>query len=116
VTVQAPRAVPAPPVEARVALDGLESTAAAQRLAGRLVAEGLAAVATDREVWVHRAEVDDAVVLARLFREIDEGRSRVAPPPTSLWHGPLWRQLLAVLVLALIIVPTVVVALAAFDG
>jgi hypothetical protein len=108
--------VVAPPFEARVALGGFESPEIADRLAGRLVAEGVGAVAWGGEVWVHRHDLDEAVVLARLFREVDEGRSLVAPAPASLWVGPLWRQLLAVLVLTLVIVPTVVLALAALDG
>jgi hypothetical protein len=110
-----PGTVAAPPPGERVALGGFESPETARLLAGRLVAEGVGAVARDREVWVHRVDADEAVVLGRLFREIDEGRSRVAPVPMSLWEGPLWRQLLAVLVLTLIVVPTVVVALAALD-
>jgi hypothetical protein len=99
-----------------VALGGSDSPEAARRLAGRLVAEGVGAVAWNRDVWVHRVDAEEAVVLGRLFREIDEGRSRVAPVPSSLWTGPLWRQLLAVLVLAAIVVPTVIVALAALEG
>jgi hypothetical protein len=106
----------APPVEVRLVLGGFESPAVADRLAGRLVAEGLAAVASGCEVWVHRHDLDEAVVLARLFHEVDEGRSLVAPSPASLWVGPLWRQLLAVLVLTVVIVPTVVLALAALYG
>jgi hypothetical protein len=57
-----------------------------------------------------------AVRLARLFREVDEGRSWVAPTPDSAWNGSWARQLVAVLALALIVVPTVTLGLLALAG
>ena len=95
--------------EAVVLADYLER-ASAQRLALRLQAEAIAA-----EVWdparaatllgedqppigpvvvVRRADHRRALVLARLFAEVDAGTSRVAPPPQDFWHGPADRQLL----------------------
>lgn len=82
-------------------------------LVGRLVAEGVGARAEGSAVWVVAADLDDAVVMTRLFREVDQGVSRVAPPPATLWFGPAWRRMAGVVVLALLIVPTVFVLLAA---
>ncbi|MEA3215512.1 MAG: hypothetical protein QOJ19_1668, partial [Acidimicrobiia bacterium] len=41
------------------------------------------------------------------------GTSRVAPVPATFWLGTGWRRLAGVLVLALLIVPTVFIVLAA---
>jgi len=95
---------------------GARPTASASRLADRLTAEGIAARAEGSAVQVPPQRWARAVVLARLFREVDEGRSRVAPAPTSAWSGSWARQLLAVAVLGLIIVPTVTLGLLALAG
>jgi hypothetical protein len=86
---------------------------AASVLAGRLVAEGVGAVAQGSRVWVAAIDLGDAVVMTRLFREVDQGTSRVAPPPVTLWSGPAWRRMAGVVVLTLLIVPTVFVLLVA---
>ncbi len=82
---------------------------AAERLAVRLRAEGVGA-----EVWeaaraapllpddeppigptvmVRAADRADALVLAALFAEVDEGVSQLAPAPVDFWHGGPRRQL-----------------------
>jgi hypothetical protein len=94
-------------------LGDVGSPAAAVLLASRLEAEGLGARASGSEVWVAADDLDDALVMARLFREVDAGTSRVAPVPTTFWFGSGWRRLAGVLVLALLIVPTVFIVLAA---
>jgi len=84
----------------------------AERLAGRLVAEGLGAEVWDAgdaalllpphlppagpTVVVRRADYGDAVVITRLFDEVDQGRSRIAPGPRSFWHGGTHRQVIGV--------------------
>ena len=95
---------------------GARPTASATRLADRLTAEGIAARAEGSAVQVPPQRWARAVVLAGLFREVDEGHSRVAPAPTSAWNGSWARQLLAVAVLGLIIVPTVTLGLLALAG
>ena len=85
-------------------------------LAGRLVAERVGARTEGSAVWVGARDLDDAVVMTRLFREVDQGVSRVAPPPVTWWFGPAWRRMAAVVVLTLLIVPTVFVLLAATRG
>ena len=95
---------------------GARPTAGAARLADRLAAEGIAARAEGSAVRVPPQRWARAVVLAGLFREVDEGRCRVAPAPTSAWNGSWARQVLAVVALGLIIVPTVALALLALAG
>lgn len=60
---------------------------AARRLAARLVAEGIGAQAVGPQVWVRAADRSEALVLARLFHEVDQGRSRVAAPPGAWSSG-----------------------------
>jgi hypothetical protein len=92
------------------------ATAAAGRLADRLTAEGIVARAEGSRVSVAPEHWPQAVILAGLFGEVDHGRSRVAPPPTSSWDGSFARQLLAVVVLGLLVVPSVALALLALAG
>lgn len=92
------------------------AAADAARLADRLTVEGIAARADGASVRVPPERWVQAVRLARLFREVDEGRSWVAPAPDSSWNGSWARQLVAVLGLALIVVPTVTLGLLALAG
>lgn len=112
-----------------VVLAGFDDAAVAQRLVDRLTAEGLGA-----QVWpagraaallpadqpplgstvvVRHADHGDARILATLFDEIDRGVSRVAPPPSGLWHGKPNRQLLGVGVIAVLVVAVLVAVVAA---
>jgi hypothetical protein len=93
-----------------------EPTAAARRLADRLSAEGVSARAQGSCVRVAPQRWAQAVTLAALFHEVDTGCSRIAPPPASSWNGSFPRQLLAVLLLALVVVPSVALALLALAG
>ena len=101
----------------------------AERLALRLVAEGIGA-----EVWaskdaamllpvtqppigptvvVRRADHGAALVLASLFAEVDEGTSRVAPPPRDFWHGDAHHRLAGYGLVALLALAIVVLVVAA---
>jgi hypothetical protein len=95
---------------------GARALPGARRLADRLLVEGIPACAEASRVLVGPEHFERSVVLAGLFREIDEGRSRVAPLPAPLWEASWRHQLLAVVVLGLIVVPTVVLALLAVAG
>lgn len=96
-------------LDAAVVADFLD-TGAAEQLAHRLVAEGVGA-----QVWassraalllpaanppigptvvVRRSDHAHALVLARLFAEVDAGTSTVAPPPTDFWGGEPYQRLL----------------------
>lgn len=104
----------------------------ADRTASRLRAEGIAA-----EVWeagpgeghtshtpppigptvmVRQRDHAEAAVLVRLFAEVDEGRSAVAPPPRSLWVGPWPRITLGLLFLVVLVGAIVVLAVAALPA
>lgn len=112
-----------------MALADFPDRISAERLAGRLVAEGLGA-----EVWeapdalpllpplappagptvvVRRNDYDDAVVLTRLFDEVDQGRSRIAPGPRTFWAGPPYRQLIGTGLLVLLAVAVGLLVIAA---
>ncbi|MEZ5236973.1 MAG: hypothetical protein AB7O92_00010 [Acidimicrobiia bacterium] len=111
--------LPRPPGDdTPVALADFVSRAAAERLAVRLRAEGVGARVWEADeaavhlpvdappigptVMVRAADREDALTLAVLFAEIDEGVSQLAPPPVDFWHGSGRRQLLgAVLLLGL---------------
>jgi hypothetical protein len=43
---------------------------------------------------VRRSDYADAVVVTRLFDEVDECRSRIAPGPRTFWQGAAHRQLI----------------------
>ena len=99
-----------------VALADFSDRAAAVRLAGRLVAEGFGADIVEADdarpllpehlppvgptVVVRRGDYADAVVVTRLFDEVDQGRSRVAPGPLTFWHGAAHRQLIGYALIA----------------
>ena len=99
-----------------MALADFQDRAAAVRLAARLVAEGLGADILEADqarpllpeqlppvgptVVVRRADYADAVIVTRLFDEVDQGRSRIAPGPQSLWQGAPHRQLIGYALIA----------------
>jgi hypothetical protein len=101
--------------DAPVLLGQVVDDRAANALAARLVAEGMGAEAEGPRVWVRRADRDEALVLARLFHEVDQGRSRVAPPPgTWLATAPgraLRLAAVAVMLLAALAAVTIAVRL-----
>ncbi len=109
-----------------MALADFARQAEAERLAARLVIEGIGA-----EVWtaqqaatllpaseppvgptvvVARGDHEHALTLAHLFAEVDAGVSEVAPPPQDLWHGSFLRLLVGVFAVS-VLVSTVVVLL-----
>jgi len=92
-----------------VLLGRAATVAGAERWADRLVIERIGATARGVEVWVREADRDGATVLSGLFREIDEGRSRVAPSYASLWQGPFRRQVLGAVALVGILAPAIFV-------
>ena len=82
-------------------------------LVDRLVAEGVAAAlqpdATGHgSVWVRRGEAGHAAVLARLFAEVDDGVSVVAPPPSGPWPGSGVRRIVSALFLVVVTVAVLV--------
>jgi len=99
-----------------VALAEFRDLAAAERLAARLVMEGVGAQVWTAEqalplvpegapplgptVVVAGGDHRHAMALARLFDEVDRGTSVVAPPPQDLWHGGPVRPVLAGALLA----------------
>lgn len=101
-----------------MALADFPDRAGAERLAARLVAEGLGAEVWDAAdarpllpaiappagptVIVRRDDYSDAVVMTRLFDEVDQGRSRIAPGPRTFWAGPPYRQLIGAGLLVLL--------------
>ena len=103
--------------------------AAAERLAARLVVEGVLA-----EVWepgraasllptdwppagptvvVARRDHAHALALAQLFDQVDRGVCAVAPPPRDLWHGPRWRPMVAATALVVLAMAVFVLLVAA---
>lgn len=103
--------------------------AEAERLAARLVVEGVGA-----EVWsaqqaaallpasgppigptvvVARVDHEHALTLAHLFAEVDAGVSVVAPPPQDLWHGSFARLLGGVFAVSVVVSAVVVLLFAA---
>lgn len=103
--------------------------AEAERLAARLVIEGVGA-----QVWpvqqaaallpgseppigptvvVARGDHEHALTLAHLFAEVDAGVSVVASPPQDVWHGSFVRLLVGVFAVSMIVSAVVVMLFAA---
>ncbi len=87
-----------------VVLGELVSDHAAVVLARRLVAERIGAEAVGPLVWVRAADRERAVVLARLYHEVDTGRSRVAPVPGT-WASTRSGVVVRALAVALVVIP-----------
>lgn len=98
--------------DAPVLLGQLASPSAAARLAARLVVEGVGAEAEGARVWVRATDRDEALVLARLFHEVDTGRSRVAPPPGRWPASTADRVARLVAILAMVLAPLAALAVA----
>lgn len=103
--------------EPSVPLAGPARRVAAERLAGRLIAEGIGVALTDDDVgttiWVRPTDLADAVVCAGLFDEVDAGISLVAPAPRTLWQQGVPGQLLAIFLLLVILGSVLAIVLAA---
>ena len=98
--------------DAAVELGDLGDARLAQRLACRLVAEGIGAVAVGGVVWVREADRATALTCARLFHEVDTGRSRVAPAPGSWAGSAAGRAVRVAVVVALALVVLTALAIA----
>ncbi len=122
----------APPGDRPVPLAEFAWRAYADRTATRLQAEGIAAAVWEPEAVVAVAPADpmpigptvmvrqrdhaDAAVLVRLFAEVDQGRSAVAPPPRSMWAGPWPRIALGIGLLTVLCFAVALLVSAAFPG
>ncbi len=102
-----------------VVLADFGQVAEAERLAARLVIEGIGAEVVSAQaaaalltagdapigptVVVARVDHEHASTLAHLFAEVDQGVSTWAPPPQDLWHGSVSRLLFGTFVVAVFI-------------